>query len=300
MKFFNVLLPSALLALALSFCPVVGDAAHKSVKPTSASSVSAASQPAPSVMTLTLGTIGTETAPIIVKAAPDPRDELVQETKDRYDRWTLGFTAVLAVFTAVLATSTIYLSRETRSLRLFAAQQAEDMKTSIELARRSSDAAVALELPLFVIENSEIYQQGGKFVVRLGNHGRTPANILRHCLSTVFGDELSSVPTYGPNDVESVAVARVVNPKDDIGVIRPASHSREDMEAVYAGKTKLWVHGFLEYLDFLKQKRRVGFCVLYVPIPDATYPSLISNQGMWIQSGPASYTYDKLVNKDDR
>jgi hypothetical protein len=49
-------------------------------------------------------------------------------------------TTLTTIFTMVLATSTVLLSKETRDLRDFAAEQSEDMKASIAEAARSAVA----------------------------------------------------------------------------------------------------------------------------------------------------------------
>lgn len=243
---------------------------------------------------------GTDAAPIVVKTISQPKSdaEVAQEKQDREqrnhnDHLLLAFNGVLAVFTIVLAGSTIFLWLETRGLRTLGKQQAEDMKESLALTKLSVDAAVALELPLFVIESTQIEPQNSTATVSLGNHGRTPAIITKTCLVAELDHALPPKPCYPMHDVEEIPVSSVVEKGHEFKISRSSTLSENDWKRVFDQQTILWVYGYLEYIDFLKTKRRTGFCLAFMPRPDKFYPSMPSRSGDWVQEGPSTYSYDR-------
>lgn len=247
------------------------------------------------------GNAGTDSAPSVVKTLSAPRSEaevaqekLDREQRERNDRLLVQFNGILALFTIVLAVSTIFLWLETRRLRMLAGQQAEDMKQSLALTKRSVDAAVALELPLFVVESILVEPKNATLSISLGNHGRTPAIITKTCLLTKLDRALPPKPRYPMNDVEEIAVSKIVETGHEFTISRSSRLSDEDWKRVSDQETILWVYGYLDYVDFLKMKRRTGFCLAFMPRPDKFYPSMPSRSGDWVQEGPDAYTYDTL------
>lgn len=249
---------------------------------------------------------GTDAAPIVVKTISQPKSdtELMQEKLDQQhreynDNLLVTFNGILAVFTIVLALSTIFLWLETRRLRKLADQQARDMKRSLALTKQSVDAAVALELPLFVVESSTIEPNNKTHTILLGNHGRTPAIITETCFVTKLDHALPPNPRYPMYDTEEIEVSRIVEKGHEFPISRSSTLSEEDWSRVLKGETILWAYGYLDYVDFLKMKRRTGFCLAFMPRPDKFYPSMPSRKGDWVQQGPSAYTYDKLQTEVD-
>jgi len=250
--------------------------------------------------------VGTDAAPMVVKTISQPKSdtELTQERIDQQHRehsddLLVKFNGVLAVFTVILAISTISLWLETRLLRKLADQQAKDMKQSLALTKQSVDAAVALELPLFVVESTTIEPNDKTHTISLGNHGRTPAIITETCFVTKLDHALAPNPRYPMHDVEEIEVSRIVENGHEFPISRSSTLSEENWNSVLKGETILWVYGYLDYLDFLKMKRRTGFCFAYMPRPDKLYPSMPSRKGEWVQQGPSAYTYDRLLTEVD-
>ena len=235
---------------------------------------------------------GSAASPLVVTVVP-------KNEKDWTDYALFGFNGAIAIFTIVLGVWTIKLSNETRRLRVLAKQQGEDTKESIRLAKLSSDAAVALELPLFVIERVAVLQGSKQAQVDLGNHGRTPAIILADCLVFEARGALDAKPRYPIATVQRVPTSRIVGPGQEYEVYRKTSYSDDEWAAALGGKTILWAYGYVEYLDFLKYRRRLGFCVAFEPIPSPLYPTATPSDGRWVQEGSAVYTYDRLVAGDD-
>lgn len=250
--------------------------------------------------------VGTDETPIVVRATPQPKSttELAKEKQDREQRehnddLLVKFNGVLALFTIVLALSTIFLWLETRRLRQLADRQAADMKDSLALTKRSVDAAVALELPLFVIESFTIEPNSATYTISLGNHGRTPAIITETSFVTVLTHALPPSPRYPAHSVDQVEVSRVVEKGHEFPISRSSMLSEDDWNRVLKGETILWAYGYLDYVDFLKMKRRTGFCLAFMPRPDKLYPSTSTSKGDWVQQGPSAYTYDRLRSDVD-
>lgn len=247
--------------------------------------------------------LGTNVAPLVVRALPVEKTEaeIKQELNERAENALernikIYSDALLAAFTFVLAISTILLWCETKGLRKFAAKQARDMRASINIAKQAADAASSnseiafhSELPIFIVENGiGINNTLLPYSVPLGNHGRTPAATLADCLVLNVGP-LGLSPIYPPNRVTSPVMQRVVDPKNEYRVIRPASIPAADWTEIWAGRTPLWAYGYVDYLDFMKIKRREGFCLRF-HLMQSTAPE-VTGQGRWIVDGPPGYIY---------
>lgn len=232
---------------------------------------------------------GTEQAPLFVKILQNITDEASkpQETdehnkKANTDWWLMVFTSVIAGFTVVLAIST-------SGLWYFAAKQSRDVKKSIEVWRQSADAAkksadalVAVELPIFIIEKINISKNLDEYSLSFGNHGRTPAIITGDCFELKLEKSLAPTPRYPLQSLEKVELARIVEKGHEYKISRKPRISEEDWNRVIKHDTILWVYGYIDYLDFLKIERRDGFCIALDPI------------GRWvINKGPTAYTYSK-------
>lgn len=201
----------------------------------------------------------------------------------------------MVAFNGILAVFTIALALETRRLRKLARQQASDMQASIRLAERAAETAVALELPLFVIENSGNPELRPKITIKLGNHGRTPAVITADCLVIEVTPSLAPKPCYPMESQVRTASSRIVEQGHSYSIERASALGEEDELRLRRGDGILWVYGYLEYVDFLKNKRVTGFCVAFEPHRHPMYPESPSGGGRWVLEGPAGYTYDRLV-----
>ena len=131
--------------------------------------------------------------------------------------------------------------------------------------------------------------------VKLGNHGRTPAVIAADCLRVEVSAALPTLPNYDPGSVEHVASSRIVNKGDSYLCSRKIVLAEEQLAAIFGRTLVLWVYGYLEYVDFLKRQRRMGYCVAFEPRPDVMYPDAVSTTGVWVLKGPKAYSYDQLI-----
>jgi hypothetical protein len=257
---------------------------------------------------------GTEDAPLVVKTLPAEKTdaERQDEARERAERSAseqslVNYTAALAIFTAVLAISTVALWWATKGLRDFAAQQAADMKSSIAVARQaadaakmSADAAVAADLPIFVVESKiTIGRREGTYSIPFGNHGRTPAVMMADCLVLELDKALPDKPRYPIHSLERVDRPRVVEKNHEYTVSRPASVSDADWDRILKRETILWAYGYIEYIDFLKIKRRDGFCLAFEPISSALYPTATPSDGIWVQEGPEAFVYIRTTDSAD-
>ena len=258
--------------------------------------------------------IGTEDAPFVVKTLrvektdAERQDEATERAeRSASERSLVNYTLALAIFTLFLAISTGALWWVTKGLRDFAAQQAADMKSSIEVARQaadaakmSADAAVAAELPIFVVEsNITIRKQGGSYSIPFGNHGRTPAVMVANSLAFLVENALPAKPRYSIDSLERVDRPRVVETNKEYIVSRSASITDADWDRILKRETILWAYGYIDYIDFLKIKRRDGFCLAFEPTSSALHPNATPSDGIWVQERSEAYVYSKITHAAD-
>ena len=164
-------------------------------------------------------------------------------------------------------------------------------------AKQSSNAMVAVELPIFVYEKTDMENRPFKFSIAFGNHGRTPAIIMGDCLVFTTEAALPPVPRYPMGSLVKLDRARVVEKGHEYLIERHSTLSAEEWERVLRRESILRVYGYIDYLDFLKIERRDGFRLAFDPLPDKFYPTMTPNTGRWIQEGPPSYTYSKAKSE---
>lgn len=244
--------------------------------------------------------LGTQETPLIVKISPE-RDEFAaaQEVierarKDMSDTFLVMSSVLTALFTAVLAVFTIRLAMETKRLRQLADKQSEDTRASLAITKRSADAAIAVELPILIIESISIPVLSGHVNIKFGNHGRTPATITSDCIVTKLDQALPSKPRYPMQTVQEVSSSRIVDPDKSYIIFRDAGPSKAEGMLALEGKSILWAYGYVEYIDFLKERRRTGFCLAFTPLPNGQTEG--RTDGVWVLEGPSAYTYDSLVS----
>ena len=232
---------------------------------------------------------GSEKAPLFVETIKS-RDEQIQDDEERK---SLHFTDLLMViFNGLLALFTFALAIETWRLRKLANQQAADMKASIDLARQSSDAALALERPIFILENGNNPVLSPTVTLKFGNHGRTPAVIVANCLVLKIDMKLPENPRYPIASCVIASESRIVDPKNSYEIVRQTILNEASEQALRCDQGILWAYGYLDYIDFLRQRRRIGFCFAFERIANPTYPELASGGGRWVIEGPVAYNYE--------
>jgi hypothetical protein len=248
-------------------------------------------------------TLGTEQSPVTVRVLPQAvsateiaRLERERTEKAESDAKLVNYTAMLALFTFVLAVSTIGLWLATKGLLDFAAVQAQDMKSSIAIAKQSADAAlavanssVAVELPIFIVESVNFEPRASQATVSIGNHGRTPAIVMAESLILMETQILHDPPLY-PTIIRPYR-PRIVDPKHVYELKLISGITEEGWQGILKRETNLWIFGYVEYIDFLNIKRRDGFCFIFEPRFNSMYPTMLPSDGEWIRGGPPSYTF---------
>ncbi len=64
------------------------------------------------------------------------------------------------------------------------------------------------------------------------------------------------------------------------------SLTKEELDAIDDGRTKLWVYGYVDCRDFLRRKHRVGFCLSWFLGTGALAAGLTEDK-----DGPEAYIY---------
>lgn len=217
-----------------------------------------------------------------------------QENKD-YGFWektrcdpVAYFTIWLVGFTGVLAASTIGLWIVTwRS----GVRQSNDMKDSVEVARRAATAAelaaqasIGVQLPRLAARFMKLFEpsqpHGGyrpfdtpivsgdprdwsQVSVQIFNIGKTTAIVTAECIDYFVGPRLPKVPKYTmvlPSPVDNVIEA---DGSMDLQItnyfIHLTAEQRNAMKTIELSH-RLWVYGFIRYTDFLDKPHEYRFC----------------------------------------
>lgn len=210
--------------------------------------------------------------------------------------WIAGHATVLsAVVSAIAATVigwfTIILTRVGN-------RQLGELKRSVE-------AAVTIELPIFVIEEVFISKTDNPYVIRFGNHGRTPAIIKANCLVLKLAKNLPAEPHYPTSDIEEIVQDRIVGRGTNYEISCKPIINEAEWEKIANAETVLWAYGFIDYLDFLKREHREGFCIcfeaLHFTTPNNRYPAgFPEGEPRWFRSEATAYTYNKTKEQNDK
>jgi hypothetical protein len=164
---------------------------------------------------------GSSNAPFFVQVLPTPKtaEERAQEAQERRDKsstdwWLTIFTGAVALFNGMLVGATVLLwkagERQLKLIEANAAEQSRDMKTSIEVAKKSADAAKAAaeigqkalietDRPWISVEAKIVgplrFSENGIEItinVSLKNVGRSPATFVRLIRPEVFVDVIEA------------------------------------------------------------------------------------------------------------
>ena len=197
---------------------------------------------------------------------------------------------VTAVFTIVLGLSTIGLWIATKRLSAFAAQQANDMKTSLEIAKESADAAalsakaaIGVELPVIRADGPELLDldkpmpESGPYAgahvelipgkysavpdIEFRNEGRTQAFLLRVRIGWEVNERLPRVPEFrmakefGPGEsIFSQSTIRIDCPYHTIQM------DQDQINSLIEKRRRFWFFVSIEYEDFIGVKHDARFC----------------------------------------
>jgi len=168
-------------------------------------------------------------------------------------------TVIIAIFTVILGLFTISLSQSTR-----VAANSADM---------SARAALALELPViqavpvglgcWVAQKGDLprTEHFGLQCFEFANHGRTKAFPIEVRWGWTVGHNLPHVPVYKFS--KSFDLDQLLKPDEKIGLYVNTFEmdiASGDRERITTKRTRLWMYCCLEYEDFMRTRREVGFC----------------------------------------
>jgi hypothetical protein len=219
---------------------------------------------------------------------------------------------LLVLFNGLLVLFTYRLWRSTAGLRDAAREQSQDMKLAIAsvrdaaaAARQSAEAAllqartaIGVELPRLELSDvrlrhaDESVRQAlasPSVDLRFTNHGRTAAFITQKCVELRVVDALPAEPIY--RAVERLEVVEPIDRGDGTDLSAPrrlGDLGEQQVTQLLAGRSTLWVYGFVSFRDFLSTAHRKGFCLRWLPpARDAGIG------GTFLQEGPERYVDER-------
>lgn len=239
------------------------------------------------------------------RAENKSRQESEIKTDNRTaDQRLADYTFGLLVFTGVLAGVAVLqlwiIWRGDRTTRI----AADAAKTSADAASRQADSVVAIELPIFVIEDASILASQSRGVeIKLGNHGRTPAIITADCLEIKAVEALPQKPRYSTDAILPIFRDRVVERGHTYSFNRKIPIGDDEWNSVLSGGTVLWAYGYVDYLDFMMREHRLGYCIAFYTVPgtvaEKMYPTMVSSSFRWGRTGSPAYTYNRYKTEAD-
>lgn len=252
---------------------------------------------------------GTKQEPFIIEVIPAPRDEKdsAQKRKDHEEETTINrgirdFTGLAALFTFLLViTSAIQVAMFWRQLKF--------MKKSTESAEGAAKAANTSAKALMLAERAYVKMshvppgiqwhkedsRSFEIIVEVKNYGRTPTNVTDVVLSIkVLPNEesLPTVPSYTIKQREEIPGGFLM-PGDwftytgNFGLF-------DKFDDVYINKSsKIWVIGYVDYIDVFQQRHRNGYARVYNRWLDG------GEQNNLVLVTQAGYNYDRPRKKDE-
>jgi len=183
---------------------------------------------------------------------------------------------VIAAFTIVLAVSTIGLWRSTEKLWEAVERQIRVATDAANAAKKSADAAVAVELPMLLVtaivlepsstrdDTSEYFPDvTSRICMSYENLGKTPAILTKISFVWKVIKEMPRKPLY--TDIQLFETGHIVRPGDrqnyETGF--NIDLTQDQIFAIRKNELSFWVYGFIEYRDFMGEEHNTGFCALW-------------------------------------
>ena len=179
-----------------------------------------------------------------------------------------GFTVVLAVVTALLARYTARLWKATQDL----------VRDSGDTARKELRAYVKMSHnpPGLTFETkSGVF----RITIQVKNFGRTPARVTNALVKHLMlppDDTLPDIPDYAGDAATQEGLTAFLVAGDEAFLSMAFSGIAPDsLRAVERKTNKLWLYGYVDYIDQFGQRHRAGWARLYDPDRDNRhyYPS---------------------------
>ena len=206
--------------------------------------------------------------------------------------------AVIAAFTIVLALSTIGLWRAIRKLYEAGEQQIAAVGDIAEAAKDLAEHTRTVERAYVKLSHMQPglkSEPTGLFFVRMRakNTGRTPASVTDMRVKPVLTPKAKSLPAKpnykrkgGDTTHKAFLVANGSAYFGDNFSITPS-----ELEQVKDGTLKLYLIGYVDYIDAFGERHRGGYARIYDP-----QPGVPNNLGFVAQDG---YNYDRLRDEGE-
>lgn len=210
----------------------------------------------------------------------------------------------IALFTLILAVVTGFLWWTTHRLWKSGEGQIAATKMAAEAADLSAKAAVGVEIARLVMRKVELPNlnptswnlPGTKISVKWVNLGRTEGLIVFDCLVWEVCLDLAPSPRYPLHTQHAVPSTMVVKPDEHFQFQRDFRLTEEQIAQLTSGNARLWVYGYVDFLDFLNRTNRVGFCRVAKLGPHPLYGASGMLVASFTYGGPKSYVYTKQVD----
>lgn len=201
--------------------------------------------------------------------------------------------AVTAIATIAISIFTYFLVRVTSKQARITKIAADAATTAADAANRQATSMVAIELPIFVIEDVHIHEGRPRGVeIKFGNHGRTPAIITADCLEIRVAQTLPIKPEYTTTGTFPLLRDQIVEHGGSYSFVRKILLNDDEWNQIIKSDSLLRVYGYLDYLDFMKREHREGYCIAFLPAMDRASLS-------WVRTGELGYTYSRYKTEDD-
>ena len=236
---------------------------------------------------------GTHQSPLVIEILPakdadeKTRHERESENKKVFnDTIMAGATVALAVITSFLAIFTWKLWRATGKL----------VESGENTARTELRAYVKM---FHLAPGLEVERPSGLFTmtVKIKNFGRTPAkvtDILLRPRILANGELLPEIPDYSRAREQKSLHAFLVTEEDFIYNNPEAfSMGEQNVPDVDNGTKKLYVFGYVDYIDAFEQRHRAGYAMVYKP-PGPSRVEFFGGRDNLVLVTQEGYNYDRL------
>lgn len=263
-----VLRPSSVLVLFVAFFVLIAPILGRS-EPQKPTTKAPAQEPATSTQIAEPNPRGSQDSPLFVRTISPPKTEAeiaqIEEEKNEklsLDRRMVWFTGGL-VFVAVL--QLVVLGIQSRILH----QQSQYNRMSERNQRIIERAYVKMsQWPPGLNFN----ESGQSYFVRfrIENCGHTPARITTRCINVQYLNNDQSLPLqpdYSAGVIDTVEAFLL--PSEHVGNTLSALFSGEQVkQLVRAGKSRMVIFGYVDYIDQFGQRHRAGYGREYSVILD--------------------------------
>ena len=194
-----------------------------------------------------------------------------QKAKEKTDEALARYTWWLTLFTGVMAFATVGLGIATVGLYATGEKQIEIAIKAANAADLSARAAVAIELPIMILDPDngsfgdrfEFGRRTEEFcVMNIGfkNEGRTKAFPIETAFGWTVGNELPAKPVYRwtrPFGMDAIIGPDILQVETvNLWMDLPDGTN----QGIRDGNVSLWFYCRLSYLDFMRTKHEAGFC----------------------------------------